>query len=459
MTSSRRWPLELEIAKFGREKWQLRDAVCGILATGEVGSGKSSAVGQFFARKYLEAGMGGLVLCNKHDEKDRWLAWLKKSGREKDGIVFEIGGTPRFNFLDFESKQQGGGIDFIDNLITLLLDIVSVRHSAPFGSEASFWLPQKRLLLRNALGLLLLAKEPLTLGALNDIMQSSPASVPDTKDRTWQNQSYLWKLLKEAETENSPEFATISHYWLYTRAALPPKTRAIIDAEFLSMVDGPLSRGPMSDLFSEATNIDPTECFRGKIVIVNIPVDRYRESAQYAALIWSTAFMRATMRRDYQPPGSSPVFLYVDEAQSFTTELDAEYHATCRSKGVCVVKLTQNIPGFVRAFGGGQAAQITVDTILGNLVTKIFLKNSDPTTNAWASKAIAQDTIYKTGVSHSNGSLNTSMSQHEEDSCSPKQFLGLKNGGKANKGVVSAVVFQSGRLLSGARWIIGEFRQ
>jgi hypothetical protein len=96
---------------------------------------------------------------------------------------------------------------------------------------------------------------------------------------------------------------------------------------------------------------------------------------------------------------------------------------------------------------------------LGNLVTKIFLKNSDPVTNEWASKAIAQDTIYKTALSHSNGSTNTSMSEHEADSCPPRQFLGLKNGGPSNKRIVEAIIFESGRQFAGDRWIIGEFRQ
>ena len=112
-------------------------------------------------------------------------------------------------------------------------------------------------------------------------------------------------------------------------------------------------------------------------------------------------------------------------------------------------------------------AQITVDSILGNLCTKFLLQNSDPNTNGWASKMIAKAVDYKHSLSNSgsasssNGfNASASVSEAREESCSPEEFMGLKTGGKKNGYVVEGIVFQSGRLfLKDRRWIIRRFPQ
>jgi hypothetical protein len=81
-------------------------------------------------------------------------------------------------------------------------------------------------------------------------------------------------------------------------------------------------------------------------------------------------------------------------------------------------------------------------------------------TNEWASKLIASEITYKASLSSSApAALNTSLSEHEQAACSPRMFLGLKNGGPSNKFVAEAIVCQSGRLFKGDRWLIGEFSQ
>ena len=99
--------------------------------------------------------------------------------------------------------------------------------------------------------------------------------------------------------------------------------------------------------------------------------------------------------------------------------------------------------------------------------TKIFHRNGDPTTNEWASKVIAKETAYKQSMS-SSGSIQSatgfnsqfSVSEVEEDSCPPKEFIGLKNGGKKNNYIVEGILFQSGRLWNkDRRWSVRQFRQ
>ena len=125
---------------------------------------------------------------------------------------------------------------------------------------------------------------------------------------------------------------------------------------------------------------------------------------------------------------------------------DAQFQTTARSKGISVVRLTQNLPNFLDAYGSD--GKHKVDTLLGNHATKIFHRNGDPTTNEWASKIIAKETTYRHSISAngSSGNSQTSVTEVEEDSCPPKEFVGLKNGGRKHDCIVEGVLFQSGRL-------------
>jgi hypothetical protein len=463
-----RWPLSLPLVRFSRDPsdaWCLSDACQGLLILGENGSGKTSASGKLFARKYLEAGFGGLVLVFKTDEADLWRQYLKNADRSADGRFFGVDEDFRFNFLDYEAKTSGA--DFIENLVALLCDVASIqRRTEATGSEAHFWLPQKKKLLRNAISLLVLTGESIQLRTLYRMIVSAPRNADQVRSTEWQSRSYLFQLLARAESKASshPEWELITNYFLIERPNLAPKTRETIDADFSGMFD-PLTRGKIGELFGTTTNLTPDDIFDGKVIVVDLPVAKYREIGQYAALIWSQLFQRAVDRRDYQPPHSRPVFLWVDEAQRFTVDQDAEFQTTARSKGISVVRLTQNVPNFLDAFGRDGKAK--VDTLLGNHVTKIFHRQGDPTTNRWASDVIAKETQYKLSLSNSSSTnqpigLNSqiSVAESEEDSCAPKEFIGLKNGGLKNKLIVEGILFQSGRLWKrDERWSVVRFTQ
>jgi type IV secretory pathway TraG/TraD family ATPase VirD4 len=149
-------------------------------------------------------------------------------------------------------------------------------------------------------------------------------------------------------------------------------------------------------------NLTPDDIFAGKVVVINLPVAKYREAGQYAALIWAQLFQRAVDRRAYTPPDTRPVFLWEDEAHYFTVDQDALFQTTARSKGISTVRLSQNLPNFLDAYG--RDGRPKVDTLLGNHATKIFHRNGDPTTNEWASKVIAKETTYKHSISRADRS-------------------------------------------------------
>ena len=461
------WPLDLALIRFSEQcadTWTLADACQGVLIMGENGSGKTSGSGQILARKYLESGFGGLVLCYKTDEADLWRKYLTETGRTDDAVFFSVDGDLRFNFLDYEA--QTSDLDFIENLVSLLVDIASIKKRAQTSSnEQEFWLPQKEKLLRNAISLLLLAEEPIRMRHLYEMIVTSPVNIEQTRSEEWHKSSYLFQLFARADrARNHAEWPLIENYWMYERPTMDARTRSNVDADFTGMFD-PLTRGKIGELFSTATNITPEDILKGKVVVIDIPVSKYRAVGQFAALIWSQLLQRTVDRRSFTPPFSRPVFLWVDEAHYFCVDQDAAFQTTARSKGIATVRLTQNLPNFLDAYGPN--GKHKVDTLLGNHTTKIFHRNNDPTTNEWASKMIAKDTQYRHSISNT-GSIHqpignqsqTSVQELEEEVCPPKEFMGLKNGGRRNSYIVEGILFQSGRLWKGdQRWTVRKFKQ
>src|SRR5208282_1599720 len=260
------WPLSLPLVRFSEraeDTWTLQDAFQGVSIMGENGSGKTSGSGQLLARKYLEAGMGGLVLCFKTDEADLWRSYLKAAGREADGRFFSIENQFRFNFMNYEA--QTSGVDFAENLVTLLVDIASVqKRTEASGSEAHFWMPAKKKVLRNSIGLLLLVDEPIQLRTLYRMIVDSPQSAEHAASEKWQSESFLFGLLVRAEEKNGqhPEFEHIRDYWMREIPLLPPKTRETIFADFTGMFD-PLTRGKIGELFGSGTNLSPNDALDG----------------------------------------------------------------------------------------------------------------------------------------------------------------------------------------------------
>jgi hypothetical protein len=144
----------------------------------------------------------------------------------------------------------------------------------------------EKKLIRNAIELLLMAEKPIQLRTLYSMIVSAPKDAKEAADDNWQKDSALFALLQQAEAKASdhPEWELITNYWMRERPALASKTRETIDADFTGMFD-PLTRGKIGELFGTQTNLTPDDILDGKVVIIDIPIAKYREVGQYAALI------------------------------------------------------------------------------------------------------------------------------------------------------------------------------
>ena len=115
--------LNNRLLKFkGGDYFLTRDACSSVQIFGMTGSGKTSGSGRALSTAYLRAGFGGLVLCAKPDERERWVKLCKQNNRAGDLIVFDGSGTHRFNFLDYAQATIGKN-GFDNNIVDLLARI------------------------------------------------------------------------------------------------------------------------------------------------------------------------------------------------------------------------------------------------------------------------------------------------------------------------------------------------
>ncbi len=330
-------------------------------------------------------------------------------------------------------------------------------------------------LLRNAIDLAVIAAGDLDLPSLYRIVTSAPRTAAEAEDIKWQTESVCFRLIgiaeKEAEKRNrQSDFELTRDYWLREFPSLANETRSVIVSTFTSMADCFL-RGMLRNLFCTDTNFRPEDTFDGKIIVLNLPVKEHNELGQFAQVLFKYVWQRAVERRI--PPGIDraaaqatirPVFLWADESQFFVNSYDALFQSTARSSRACTVYLTQNLPSYFAVFSGANSRS-EVEAFVGNLQTKIFHANGDPTTNNWAADSIGRtrQMQYYGGTSETLGrafgapggsNQSAGGSQVVEYLVQPQEFTMLRTGGEECGFQVDGIVFQGGR-----RWLEHEKNQ
>jgi hypothetical protein len=94
----------------------------------------------------------------------------------------------------------------------------------------------------------------------------------------------------------------------------------------------------------------------------------------------------------------------------------------------------------------GKDPKSAADALLGNLATKIFHANGDPTTNDWAQRLFGNETVWLANRSNpleGSGSVGSSQGA-PAPVVNVKDFATLRRGADRHKNVVDALVFRSG---------------
>jgi hypothetical protein len=457
--------------------FKISDATTGVIAFGATGSGKTSGLAAYFALAYLAYGLGGVVLCSKKDERPMWEKWAEKTGRTCDLIIIDKSGKNRFNFLEWEASRAGEGGGLTINIVALLDEIAGAIASGAgkaeggSGGDNKFFEDALHYLNTNLVELPIFAsygKEeaalPVSLPLMRAIVNTAPQSLREAQSEEWKHGGgQCADILKRgdeatagADEDTRADFDECRNYWTQEFPNLSDRTRSIVTLSF-SMMIRPFITKPLRKLFCTDINVRPEDTFRGKIIIVDLPVQEFFLAGRVANLAWKYCFQRAVLGRMQPTDGSylRPVFLWADECQNFVTEFDAAYQAVARSAGGCTVYLVQNRESLLRVLHSPSA----VDSLLGNLQCKVFCQNSSIETNDWAAKLLGERYVNITGTntsttpatnereaSHSGG---LSVSEQRRYFVEPARFTTLRRGGPAHDYHVECIVYNGGMKFDG----------
>ena len=475
----KREPFDLETVLLHlseRDGWTIRHACEGLHVFGGVGSGKTSGSGRAFARAFLNAGMGGLVMCAKPSERELWERYAREAGRSDHVIVVSPENAWRFNFLDYEMRRTSRGGGHTENLVNLFSVIMEIAQGGSGRMESDgFWERAAQQLIRNAVDVIYLANGGVTLDDLSKLVAEAPRSKKEAQSEEWLQTSYCAKCFAKAVanieaakdagqdvTRRTHDCVTAEQYFSSEWAELGDKTRGSIVATFSSVADV-LSHGVAWELLSTTTNLVPETTFMdGAIIILDMPVQQYRQIGRLVQGIFKYAFQRAVLQRDWkQHP--RPVFLWADEAQNFVSSYDEIYQSAVREHRGCTVYLTQNVSNYYSVLGRQNADAVTA--ILGNLQTQVFHANSDSRTNTYAAELIGKTIVMSQGHSgqsvFNGGGVTISENEAERYKVMPVEFTTLRRGGPDNGMQTEAVIFRGGNVwnATGDTYLPVVFRQ
>jgi type IV secretory pathway TraG/TraD family ATPase VirD4 len=473
------------VTKHGKTPFTVRNALENVQVFGGIGSGKSSGSGKLLATKYLEKGWGGLVLTCKNTERDEWIEYSKKTGRENDLFILEPNGHHKFNFLSYLSLQKNGRA-LTDNIVDVLKTVIQAsQEKSGSGGNDEFWASALDQVLSHSLELLKMAYGRVTIEELYELTQTLPKegeriAPKEGEEQTAFHKAYkivrnrLGKAIKEWEdeigedlinfyVENNlyyielyrlfPEarpFKYLDEFFFGTYRMLTSRTRSIVDFN-ISGFFFRLLKEPVFSLFCDGiSTVKPELCTRGKVILINLPTKEFSKVGRDVQILFKYIWQKAMESRDINEY-TKPVFLFVDESQEFLHQYDADFQATARSCRIANVYLSQNINNYYAVMGGHQS-EYKVKALLGTFGTKFFHANADIETNKYSSdllgdtyKEISTESVTMSG---DNFSKTNNKSIELEKVLRPEEFSSFATGGKLNQGKVQAVMYRQGNTMA-----------
>lgn len=467
-----------------KEPFKVSDAVRGVQIFGGIGSGKTSGSGKWIAKSFLIGGFGGIVLCGKPDEAQTWIEYADELGRTDDIIHFNESSNYYFNPLEYERSRtdEGGGLTF--NLTNLFLNLYKLGQRIG-GSDSKegqrFWESALKRCLNRVIDLIKMSGEELSVDNMVQIVTTIPNAeeiivikkfkkIAQIKKYGETNfcmkcvflaDQFVGSKIDEIDNDNSlddiakekakiklrRDLRLITSYFIEEFPNLYPEGRTIIQEMFLGLAE-PFTSGLLADHFADGLHMKlvvPEDTFEGKIIILDFPVKKYLEAGIYAQSIFKLIWQQTTERREVNK-STLPVFLWVDESQYFVNEYDMLFQTTARSSRACTVFLSQNISNYYAALSG-ENSRAKVDSLLGNLSTKIFHANNDSVTNEWAANTIAQDFMNVQSINNIGSDKTSSgLQQQLAWQVQPREFTELKCGGKEHSSVVEGIVTTTSRV-------------
>ena len=176
---------------------------------------------------------------------------------------------------------------------------------------------------------------------------------------------------------------------------------------------------------------------------MNLPVNDWGATGQLVQVAYTSVWQEAMLRRNVHR-NPLPCVLWMDEASNFTHKGTSKFAKESRSKLSASVLLNQNKASYTAA---GMRPE-DVETLLGNLTTKLFLRQNCAITNAYAAETVSKALVNRINFhtpsggydEQHQGNVGAGQTMDYEEGVTPRDFLTMMNGGPLNHYLVEALV-------------------
>lgn len=466
----------------------VRDCLTNLISLGSTGSGKTSGTLKHLMMRYFLLGWGGVLISSKNSDTEMYLDWIKyvdqKHGTNRiDDVIIFSEEEGSFRPLEY-AHSLGESENDIYNQTNLLFAIhqldKSINGIASGGSKDSYWDNSLRRLINNMLLLLQLSEEIVTFDSLYKLLISLPSRVDYERLgdilkvksdlvqlQEWSKTNYFIKLLYKStiavslkinNEQNSryDEYLLMKCFFLEDQRTLPDKTKFIIHSMLHNIVS-PFQTGILKkSCASKPTNIKAEMCYDGKIIIIDFSIKKYDALSKLIGGIIKYQTMKTFEKRIFDSTSQIPVFLVVDEFHNYIHPYDSDFYSTCRSTGVAVINVTQNINGIYAKFN----SQAKAKSLIANHGVRFLHSNIDFNTNEFFSNSIGREfkTVMNQSLNPSSTGVNLQNQWHYK--FSPSKFSTLRNGGYENDLNVDCIITIAGKTFANKQnYLFHSFKQ
>lgn len=455
--------------------WSIADSYMGTMVLGSTGSGKSSGSVSLLSRSMLMAGYGGLYLTVKNSDRNDYIRYIREAGRLDDLVIFSPEHRVFYDFIADEMASTSSPHGFVENLTALIMTLAELGDGQRSGGSDTerFFRQRAAMLCKNALLVLVLSGERVTITNLHRLIVSAPQSPEQVTSEAWQKTSFCYLCLSAADKAPKSDslradFELALSEFLQEWPALASRTRSSVQATLTAPLDV-LSRGAARDMTcSPSPNLSFTQMFEGKVIIADFPLHELHEIGRTIQVIMKYMCQRACARRDVSKH-PRPVFIVADEAQELLVDADQRFQAIARSTRTAVVYATQSVSGLNDAFGPQSEAK--VHALLTNLQSRVAHQQTDIKTIEYMQNLIgrsrqilcsgnqSREENWLAPLFGTDKGATSGFSESMEFELTSHDLNGLAKGGPPHN-FTEAIVYLGGRDLSGGRtWVRARIPQ
>lgn len=318
----------------------------------------------------------GLILDPKGDFHSKIGVVCNRYGRARDVLVidpYQLDRSIRWNPFDSDDDELEVAARF-----GAVLESTGMQA----GGNDGFWIDSAKKFIRHAICLVRLTNppgEPPSFQQINELAVSRDAIAA----RTDQLDIY--------DGRADQALVYFCNEWL----KLADNTRTSILAYITNMID-PFLMEPYSTLFSGRSTMRISEMIdSGKILYIYMPIADKERMSRVICTFVKLEYYREVLKRPNKERSS---FFLCDEFQAFFTVMpgkgDSDFFERSRQSNHANIIATQNYPALLKQANDKDSV---VKNLLGNCSVKIFLRNTDDSTNRYASELFGQTLVTMAG--------------------------------------------------------------